>query len=67
VSDPPNLSRPEPSTHFRAGLRDQLREEASEPAWRPRRPAGLALAYVVSGTALMALAGLGLAGVGPLA
>ncbi len=58
--------RPEPASSFKSELRERLRDDAREPAWRPRRPAALALAYVGSGTALLALAALGLAGVGPL-
>jgi hypothetical protein len=61
--------RPAPRAAFRAALHARLVELAgSRPtAWRPRRLRALVAAYAGSGVALLAVAAIGLAGVGPLA
>jgi hypothetical protein len=57
--------RPVPSPGFRAGLLDRLL--ADETASRPRRIWALVTAYGAAGVLLMAVAAVGLAGVGPFA
>ena len=57
--------RPVPSSGFRAGLLDSLL--APETASRPRRLWALVVAYGTAGFLLMAVAAVGLAGVGPFA
>jgi hypothetical protein len=60
-------ARPIPRAAFRAELRARLgRLGTAEPRWRPRHLGRLVAAYVGSGLLLLAVAGIGLAGVGPL-
>jgi IS5 family transposase len=61
--------RPAPRAAFRAALNARLLELAGSrgTAWRPRRLRALVAAYAGSGVALLAIAAIGLAGVGPLA
>ena len=59
--------RPVPRAAFRSELRGHLaRLGADRPSWRPRHLGRLVAAYAGSGVALMAIAAIGLAGVGPL-
>jgi hypothetical protein len=48
--------RPAPDPVFRAELREDLGGVARGPAWRPARPALLALVYAGSGLALLVVA-----------
>ncbi len=57
-------SRPVPRAAFRGELRRQLLERA--PAEQPRRVRLLIAAYATSGAFLLAIAVIGIAGVGPL-
>lgn len=60
--------RPRPRPAFRSELRAQLtREGAIRDAWRPKRLRVLVASYLASGLVLLAAAGIGLTGVGPLA
>jgi hypothetical protein len=59
--------RPLPRAAFRSQLRAGLIESgADRPAWRPRRLRVLVWSYVSSGAGLLAVAAVGLAGLGPL-
>jgi hypothetical protein len=58
--------RPVPAAGFRGQLRRRLLLAARERPVAPRRLRLLVAAYAGSGTVLMAIAAIGLAGVGPL-
>jgi hypothetical protein len=59
---------PAPSAAFRAQLRAALGQPPrTRPKWRPTRLRLLAAAYSISGAILVAVAGFGVAGVGPFA
>jgi hypothetical protein len=60
------LRRPELSRAAEARIRRRVVAAATE-RWRPAHLRPLILAYAVSGSLLLALAAIGLAGVGPLA
>ncbi len=61
-------SRPAPRAAFRAELRRQLRLGAiGDPSPRPARLRVLIASYAGSGLLLLALVGVGLAGLGPFA
>jgi hypothetical protein len=60
------LERPELSRASEARIRQGILAAATE-RWRPTHLRPLILAYAVSGSLLLALAAIGLAGVGPLA
>ena len=59
--------RPVPRASFRGELRRQLLKAAERHVAWPRRLRFLVSAYAGSGAALLAIAALGVAGVGPLA
>ena len=59
--------RPVPAAGFRGELRRQLIEAADRQPSRPQRLRLLIAAYAGSGTALLAIVALGVAGTGPLA
>jgi hypothetical protein len=59
--------RPTPRSAFRQELRRTLLEATERRSARVRRPRVLVAAYAWSGTVLLAVAALGIAGVGPLA
>ena len=59
--------RPAPRSAFRQELRRRLLEATERQSARLRRPRVLVVAYAWSGTVLLAVAALGIAGVGPLA
>ena len=59
--------RPLPPPALRARIKEQLSRMAAQPrGWQPRRPALWAWGYVASGTVVLAVAAIGVAGVGPL-
>jgi hypothetical protein len=60
------LERPELSRASEARIRRAVLTAATE-RWRPAHLRSLIFAYAVSGSLLLALAAMGLAGVGPLA
>jgi hypothetical protein len=59
--------RPTPRSTFRRELRRRLLEATERRSAQLRRPRVLIAAYAGSGTVLLAVAALGVAGVGPLA
>jgi hypothetical protein len=59
--------RPVPSPRFRGELRRRLSQQAAPDPARPARLRLLVAAYAGSGALLLAIAAIGLAGVGPLA
>jgi hypothetical protein len=59
--------RPVPSPGFRGNLRRRLSAQRPPAPTRPVRPGIVVAAYGGSGALLLALAAIGLAGVGPLA
>jgi len=59
--------RPVPSARFRGELRRRLLTQVRNRSTPPRRLRLLVAAYAGSGGILMAIAAIGLAGVGPLA
>jgi hypothetical protein len=59
--------RPTPRSAFRRELRRRLLEATERQSARLRRPRILIAAYAGSGSVLLAVAALGVAGVGPLA
>jgi hypothetical protein len=59
--------RPVPSAGFRASLRRRLLEAGGGATSRPQRVRLLVAAYAGSGSLLLAVAAVGLAGAGPLA
>jgi hypothetical protein len=60
------IERPELSRASESRIRREVLVAATE-RWRPAHLRLLILAYAVSGSLLLALAAIGLAGVGPLA
>ncbi len=67
IADRLERERPIPSTGFRGELRRQLLSRVSSGPARPHRLGALIGAYTGSGAVLLAVAVLGIAGVGPLA
>lgn len=59
--------RPLPAPVFRGTVRRRFSNAGSELAWRPRRLRALVTAYAAAGALLLAVAAVGLAGIGPLA
>jgi len=68
LADRLERGRPVPRAGFRAELRAQLTELHSKRpvAWRPKSLRRLVAAYSGAGSLLLAIAGLGLTGAGPL-
>jgi hypothetical protein len=67
LADRLERERPIPSTGFRGELRRQLLSRVGSRPLRPQRLGALIGAYTGSGAVLLAVAVLGIAGVGPLA
>lgn len=59
--------RPVPRAGFRSALRAQVAAPTATTRWRPAHLRLTIGAYLASGAALLAVAALGVAGVGPLA
>jgi hypothetical protein len=60
-------AKPQPSVAFRTQLYSRLSKAPKDlPGWRPQRLGRLVFAYAGSGLLLLAVAAIGLAGVGPL-
>lgn len=67
LADRLERDRPIPSSTFRGDLRRSLLTRAGAQPARPQRLGALISAYAGSGVVLLAVAALGIAGVGPLA